>query len=42
MQRLAGDELLRNLPLERGAMGAMLGHGFHPLKAQHRRSIQKP
>jgi hypothetical protein len=35
----AGDELLRNLPLERGAMGTMLGHGLHPLKAQHRWSI---
>jgi hypothetical protein len=40
MQRLAGDELLRNLPLERGAVRAMLGHGFHPLKAQHHGSIQ--
>jgi hypothetical protein len=32
----------RNLPLERGAVGTMLGHGFHPLKAQHPWSIQKP
>src|SRR5260221_1301107 len=40
MQRLAGDELLRDLPLERGAVRAMLDHGFHPLKAQHHGSIQ--
>src|SRR5271170_2478017 len=42
MQRLAGDELLCNLSLERGAVGTMLGHGFHPLKAQHRWSIPNP
>jgi len=55
MQRLAGDEFLRNLPsplrttfsflvvtmaLERGAVGTMLGHGLHPLKAMHRWSIE--
>src|SRR5260221_4741717 len=40
MQRLAGDELLRDLPFERDAGGTMLGHGFHPLKAQHQWSIQ--
>jgi hypothetical protein len=40
MQRLAGDKLLRNLPLKRGAMGTMLDHGLHPLKAQRRRPIE--
>jgi hypothetical protein len=25
---------LRDLPLERDAVGALSGHGFHPLKAQ--------
>jgi hypothetical protein len=30
----AGNELLRDLPLERDAVGALSGHGFHPLKAQ--------
>src|SRR5450631_1399346 len=40
MQGLAGDKLLGNLPFESGAMRTMLGHGFHPSKAQHRRSIQ--
>src|SRR5579864_7646507 len=40
MQRLAANELLGNLSLEGDAVGTMLGHGFHPLKAQHRGSIQ--
>jgi len=40
MQRLTTDELLGNLALEGDAMGTMLGHGFHPLKAQQRRSTQ--
>jgi hypothetical protein len=35
MQRLAGNKLLRYLPFECGAVGTMLGHGFHPLKARH-------
>src|SRR5208282_5602001 len=39
MERLTGDELLRHLALKRGAVRTMLGHGFHPLKAQHRWSI---
>jgi hypothetical protein len=30
------------LPLECGATGTMLGHGFHPLKARHRMSILSP
>jgi hypothetical protein len=29
-----GNEFLRNLPLERDAVGVLSGHGFHPLKAQ--------
>ena len=28
------NELFRNLPLEGGAMGSMLRHGFHPPEAQ--------
>jgi hypothetical protein len=28
VQRLTGNEFLGNLPLERDAMGTMLGHGF--------------
>jgi ABC-type sugar transport system substrate-binding protein len=39
MQTLPG-ELLRKLPLEGGTVGTMLAHGLHPLKAQHRWSIQ--
>ena len=39
MKGLAGEELLRNLTLELDAVGAVLGHGFHPLKARHTRSI---
>jgi hypothetical protein len=34
VQALPGNELLRDLPLERDAVGALSGHGFHPLKAQ--------
>ena len=40
VQRLAGNELLSNLPLERGAVGPVLRHGFHPPEAQQRGSIQ--
>src|SRR5271157_1607330 len=42
MQRLAGDELLRYLSFECGAVGTVLGHGFHPLKARHRWSNPNP
>jgi hypothetical protein len=34
VQALPGNELLRDLPLERDAVGTLPGHGFHPLKAQ--------
>jgi hypothetical protein len=34
VQALPGNELLRDLPLERDAVGALSGHGSHPLKAQ--------
>jgi putative ABC transport system substrate-binding protein len=34
VQALPGNEFLRDLPLERDAVGALSGHGFHPLKAQ--------
>jgi hypothetical protein len=34
VQALPGNELLRDLPLERDAVGTLSGHGFHPLKAQ--------
>jgi hypothetical protein len=35
VQALAGNKFLRDLPLERDAVGTLLsGHGFHPLKAQ--------
>jgi hypothetical protein len=35
----AGNELLGNLPFEFDAMGTVLGHGFHPLKARQFPSI---
>jgi hypothetical protein len=34
VQALPGNEFLRDLPLERDAVGALSGHGFPPLKAQ--------
>ena len=34
LQARPGNELLRDLPLERDAVGTLSGHGFHPLKAQ--------
>jgi hypothetical protein len=34
VQALAGEKLLRDLPLELDAVGTLSGHGFHPLKAQ--------
>ena len=34
------DELLSNLPLERGAVRSMLRHGFHPPEAQQGGSFQ--
>jgi hypothetical protein len=37
--RLARDELLSDLPFEFDAVGAVLGHGLHPLKARRSRSI---
>ena len=33
VQGASGNEL-RDLPLELDAVGALSGHGFHPLKAQ--------
>src|SRR6202048_4627318 len=33
VQALPCNELLRDLPLERDAVGALSGHGFHPLKS---------
>jgi hypothetical protein len=39
MERLARNEFLGNLPFEFNAMGTILGHGFHPLKAWRSRSI---
>ena len=32
---LSGNELLRDLPLERDAVRTLSGHGFHYSKAQH-------
>ena len=34
MERLAGQELLRDLALELDAVGSVLRHGFHPSKAR--------
>jgi hypothetical protein len=34
MERLACNEVLGDLPFELDAVGAVLGHGFHPLKAR--------
>ena len=42
MERLAGNEVLRDLPFELDAVGAVLRHGFHPLKARQPRSIPNP
>ena len=39
MERFARNELLGDLPFEFDSMGAVLGHGFHPLKARQARSI---
>ena len=39
MKRLACNEVLGDLSFELNAMGAVLGHGFHPLKARQPRSI---
>ena len=39
VQRLAGDELLRDLRLESNAVRSVSCHGFHPLKARQLRSI---
>ena len=36
---LARNEVQGDLSFELDAMGAVLGHGFHPLKARQRRSI---
>ena len=36
---LARNEVLGDLSFELDAMGAVRGHGFHPLKARQRRSI---
>jgi hypothetical protein len=42
VQGFPRNELLRDLPLELDAVRAMLGHGFHPSKAQLTLSKQKP
>ena len=42
MERFARNELLGDLPFEFDAIKAVLGHGFHPLKARQLRSIPKP
>ncbi len=42
MKRFAPNELLGDLPFELNTVRAVLGHGFHPLKAQHRWSIPNP
>ena len=34
LKRLACHEVLDNLPFELDAVGAVVGHGFHPLKAR--------
>jgi hypothetical protein len=34
MERLACNEVLGDLPFELDAVDAVLGHGFHPLKAR--------
>jgi hypothetical protein len=39
MKRLACNEVLGDLPFEFDAVGAVLGHGFHPLKVRQLRSI---
>jgi hypothetical protein len=39
VEHLARDELLSDLPFEFDAVGAVLGHGLHPLKARRSRSI---
>jgi hypothetical protein len=39
VERLARDELLSDLPFELYAVGVVLGHGLHPLKARRSRSI---
>jgi hypothetical protein len=39
MKRFACNEVLGDLPFELDAVGAVLGHGFHPLKARQPRSI---
>jgi hypothetical protein len=41
VQRLTGDEFLGNLPLERDAMGTMLGHGFYLQKPDKRGQIYR-
>ena len=39
VKRFARDKFLGDLPFELDAVGAVLGHGFHPLKARQLRSI---
>jgi hypothetical protein len=39
MERLACNEVLGDLAFELDAVGAVLCHGFHPLKAWQFRSI---
>ena len=39
VEGLAGNEFLGDLPFEFDAMGTVLGHGFHPLKARQSPSI---
>jgi hypothetical protein len=42
MQRLACNEVLGDLPFELDAVGAVLGHGFHPLKARPNATRTRP
>jgi len=41
VQGFPGNELLRDLPLELDAVRTLLGHGFHPSKAQLTLSIHE-
>jgi hypothetical protein len=39
VKRFARDKFLGDLPFEFSAVGAVPGHGLHPLKARQPRSI---
>ena len=42
MQRLARDEFLSDLALERRAVGPVLGHGFHLPETNKRGQFKSP